>query len=197
MNNKPGKTFLMLVATGSILCAALSQAEIYKTVDENGNVIYTDQPPGPEARPMELPGLSIIETVRAMPGKRSSENDDEAEQQEQNALIRGLRSNFRDFAIISPTPEQTFTGTGNSVTVAWKTRFQLQPDMVVVIYLDGNDGIPTRQSSITMPQLDRGAHTVYAELFGSGNRKIATTATVTFHVRQYSVNFGANQSRGG
>ena len=42
--------------------AAFSQGEIYKVVDKDGNVTFTDQRPGAEAEPMDLPPLSVIET---------------------------------------------------------------------------------------------------------------------------------------
>ena len=37
--------------------------------------------------------------------------------------------------------------------------------------------------------LERGEHQVYAELRDSRNRRIVTTETVTFYVKQHSVNF--------
>ncbi|MDT8320840.1 MAG: DUF4124 domain-containing protein, partial [Xanthomonadales bacterium] len=37
-----------------------AEGKIWKVVDENGNVIYTDQAPHDGSKPMELPGLSII-----------------------------------------------------------------------------------------------------------------------------------------
>ena len=36
-------------------------AQVYKTVDENGNVVYTDQPPADGSRPIKLKELSVIE----------------------------------------------------------------------------------------------------------------------------------------
>ena len=37
-------------------------ADIWKVVDEDGNVTYTDQQPKDGSKPMDLPELSIIET---------------------------------------------------------------------------------------------------------------------------------------
>ena len=49
-----------LVLAGPL--AAQSGGEIYKVVDEHGNVTYTDQRPSEGAVPMDLPPLSVVET---------------------------------------------------------------------------------------------------------------------------------------
>ena len=49
--------------------AAQSSGEIYKVVDEHGNVTFTDQRPSSGAQPMDLPPLSVIETD---PGPRTT-----------------------------------------------------------------------------------------------------------------------------
>ena len=52
--------------------AAQSTGEIYKVVDEDGNVTFTDQRPSAQAQPMDLPPLSVIETDIPEPAARSA-----------------------------------------------------------------------------------------------------------------------------
>ena len=51
---------LVIALAMTFACATQASAEVYKTVDKDGNVIYTDRPPDPESKPMDLPGLSVI-----------------------------------------------------------------------------------------------------------------------------------------
>ena len=39
-----------------------SEGQIYKVVDEDGNVTFTDQKPSSNAEPVDLPPLSVIKT---------------------------------------------------------------------------------------------------------------------------------------
>lgn len=175
-----------------------ARAEVYKVVDENGNVTYTDQAPGPDARPMVLRELSVISPQVAAPkaGTEQAAEADAAVEGEQDVMsIRELRRAYRDFRIVSPMQEQHVWGTGNEVTIAWGAQYPLQPGMMVTIYVDGQAQPPTTQSAISMGSMDRGEHQVYAELVDSQNRRIALAETVTFFVRQWSVNFGAQQNQ--
>lgn len=174
--------------------AGNAQAEVYKVVDENGNVTYTDQAPGPDAEPLTLRGLSVIAPQQPRQPQPSAETVAAAEAagegQQEVTNIRDLRRGYRDFRIVSPEPDQHFVGTGNMATIAWDTRYRLQEGMMVTFYIDGEPQAPTTAQSMNIGPMDRGAHEVYAELRDSRNRQVATTEPVTFHIRQWSVNFG-------
>jgi len=188
------KVITALAAAGWLLCTGPLQAQIYKTVDENGNVTYSDKPMDDNAEPMTLPGLSVIQSVPSAP---RPETDAASDDQQEVTSITELRRGYRDFSIVSPAPEETIWGTANEATIAWDSRYQLQPGMTVTFFVDGNALEPTTDASMILRQLDRGAHTVSAELIDSRNRKIATAETVTFYIQQYSVQRRARNSRGG
>ncbi len=193
MSKESPRRFLIVVLAAGLLMTGPAQPEIYKTVDEAGNVVYTDQPPDESAEPMDLPELSVVEAVQAAP--RAASQPDPSDEEEVTS-VRDLRRGYRDFAIVSPQPEETIWGTGNEVLVAWNTQYRLQPGMKVTFYVDGESRETSTESSITLSRLNRGAHTVYAELWDARNRKIATTQPVTFYIQQYSVNYGANRNSG-
>jgi hypothetical protein len=187
------RTTRVLVATGWLLAAGSLQAEIYKTVDENGNVVYTDRAPAEGAKAMDLPGLSIIEMIRSEPKDTPAPVADD---QDAVTSIRELRRGYRDFSISQPVAEETYWGTGGEVALAWDTRYRLQPGMTVTFYVDGVAQEPTTAEAITVSRLDRGAHTVYAELMDARHRKIATADSVTFYIQQYSIHYGPNRQGG-
>lgn len=186
--NKSYAGMLMTFLTSALLVLAGSaQAQVYKTVDEDGNVTYTDQPPGPGAEPVELPGISVIESVPMAPP--AAKEDAELDEGQQVTDIRELRRGYKDFKITSPTQDEYIQGTGNLVTIAWDTRYELQPGMAVIISLDGSPLEPTVAPSVSIQQVDRGEHTASARLVDADLRTIATASPVTFYVRQFSQNF--------
>ena len=162
-----------------------AEGEIYKVVDEDGNVTFTDQKPNSGAEPVDLPPLSVIETDTPPPvaPAPSAEADEPGP-----PSIRDLKKQFRDFQITQPQNEETFWGTGNTVVVPWSSAEAIPPEMTVMLYVDGKGQKAPNAGGVSLT-LDRGEHSVYAELRDERNRRIITTETVTFFVKQHSVNF--------
>jgi hypothetical protein len=178
--------------------AAVAEGEIYKIVDKDGNVTFTDQRPSSTAQPMELPPLSIIETDIEVP----AEADGGAAEEAAEALPltpRELRRKYRDFRITSPQQEETFWGTANAVSVTWAASEPITEDLTVFLFVDGDSQqFPVNGSAQLV--LERGEHQVYAELRDPRNRRITSTEPVTFFVKQFSQNFNrpaASPGQGG
>jgi hypothetical protein len=172
------------MAAGNL--AAQSSGEIYKIVDENGNVTYTDQRPSGGAEPMDLPPLSVIETDIVVPAPAAQ--GVQAAEEVKEPTPRDLRRQFRDFRITQPQPEETFWGTANAVVVAWGSSQSVPPELSARLFVDGNAQDVPGSGSVTLT-LDRGEHQVYVELLDARKRRIITTQTVTFFVKQQSVGF--------
>ncbi|MEE8495674.1 MAG: DUF4124 domain-containing protein [Xanthomonadales bacterium] len=167
-------------------------ADIWKIVDPYGNVVYTDQAPGDGSTPMDLPELSVIETD-------IQHQQTLAGEEQVKALTSGeLRRLYRDFRITRPLPEETFWGTANTVVVSWSSKTALTPDLNVHLFVDGRAQVVPATGGVSLT-LERGEHKVFAELRDARNRRIIKTGSVTFFVKQNSVNFNRPRptSRGG
>lgn len=182
--------WLALAALSLSLFCGSAAAEIYKVVDENGNVTYTDQAPSPAAQPLDLPKLPVVETtpVEPLPDVNAGE-----EASDQTMTRRDLRRMYRDFHLTRPAQDETFWGTGNTVVVSWDSSTPLMPDMSVRLLLDGEQERITQTNMVALT-LNRGTHTVQAELRDGRGRRVATTEQVTFYVKQYSRLFNQQQS---
>lgn len=157
-------------------------AQVYKVVDENGNVSYTDQPPGDGSKPIKLAPISVIEAPEY---EKAPEVENEGEEgDEKQPSLSYLRRIYKDFSIISPVQEESVWKPNGPVAVAWNVRTALQPGMKVTLYLDGAEHVTTVESIIPLSNLDRGEHILRAELKNSKNQVVATAPTVTFFVRQ-------------
>ena len=165
--------------------------QIYKVVDKDGNVTYTDQAPGDGSEPMKLPELSVVSTDYEAE-QATSEVDQVVEEEEGAELTRReLRRLYRDFRISRPAPEETFWGTENTVVVGWESPEPLQEGMKVQFTIDGAKQ-PASQENMMALTLDRGAHTVSALLLDARGRPLATAETVTFYVHQQTVRGGGS-----
>lgn len=162
--------------------------DIYKVVDKDGNVTFTDQKPSAGAEPVDLPPLSVVETDTPPPpvAAAGSAVEDGAEKP---LTPRQMRRLYKDFRIIQPQNEETFWGTANTVVVSWGSSQALADDMKAILYVNGQPQDVPGAGSVSLT-LERGEHSVYVELRDGSNRRITTTETVTFFVKQHSANFG-------
>lgn len=171
---------LLLMSSLALSTQAHAQDKIYKSVDENGNVIFSDQPPTPDAKPMLLQESNIIKTVKAQPAPVGS---------------AGETSNQPlEIGILSPQPEETFWGTGNDLPVLLEVKPDMRPGMQVNLYIDDEKIATVASEQTTLQQIDRGTHTFRAELVSNNDEIIATTETRTFFMKQYSQNFNNNNN---
>ena len=173
---------LLLAFTASPL-----MAEVYKTVDKDGNVTYTDKPPSDGSGPMELPGLSVIEKPEYQKTARESEAEAIANGTQTvpaEKSLRQLQNDFKDFAIVSPQQEESVWRPDGPVTIAWSTGSQVLEGMKVTVTLDGKRLATTTDRMVLVPNMERGEHTVTAELTDARNRRVASAEPVTFFIRQ-------------
>lgn len=172
--------FLILLACPMAMVTIAVSAEVYKVVDADGNVTYTDIPPPDGSGPIKLTPISVIEApTYEQPAKADAEGDESKEMS-----LRYLRKQYADFAIVSPQQNESVWHPDAAIPVAWSTRYQLQEGMQVTVYIDGKQQSKTGEQTISVPELDRGEHKVEAQLTDSKNRRVATAEPVTFFVRR-------------
>ncbi len=175
-----GSTLIMML----LMCFCLNaNGQIYKIVDKDGNITYTDQAPGDGSAPMELPELSVVTTDYATDPVDTAPVPDAAED---DTSPKALRKLYRDFHISRPAPEETFWGTENTVVVAWETSAALQDGMKVRFTIDGVAQTASTENMLGVT-LDRGTHTVSAAIIDASGRPVVTADPVTFFVHQQTV----------
>ena len=135
---------------------------------------------------MELPELSVIETNIQVEAA-STGGSNSAGEEKKPLTPRQLRNRYRDFRITRPFPAETFWGTANAVVVTWGSKMPITPDLKARLVVDGQSQAAPASGGVPLT-LNRGEHKVYAELRDARNRRIVVTETVTFFVRQNTVN---------
>ncbi len=151
--------------------------EIYKSYDENGNIVYSDQPPEPDAEPLVLPEPNIISSsVPVNPSPPSNSN-------------AGFNAPQRVLEMLRPVEEETFWGTAQALEVSFDVQPDLAPQMRIAIYVDDQRVALISSTNTTITDIDRGTHSVRAELLDSRGNVLTATEPRTFFMKQHSANF--------
>ena len=167
----PGLACLGLLA-GSAL-ADNGQTTVYKWVDAQGIVHYSDQP-HPNAQKLEIRGA---QTFSAMPLPQNASPSQPVETQSSD-------SGYDSCAIAEPADQQMLMNVYQTTAVV-ETSPQLRPGDQVRLFVDGKQ-IQGSGSSFTFP-VERGQHSVQAMVEDSTGQIVCETNTVTFFVHQPSV----------
>ena len=151
-----------------VLVAAQAHAqEVYRWVDEDGVVHYSDRSRG-EAERVELPELQRMDSIRGTAG-------DEAETPPEATAVR--------VRIERPRAEETFRDPRGLVPVSVALSGELAGGRVLVYYLDGRPVLdPTRRPSVQLEDVPRGEHRVSVAI-REGGEEIVRSEPVTFHMR--------------
>jgi hypothetical protein len=175
---KPAKQ-VVFVAITLVWAGALSAA-VYKSVDAQGNVVYTDEPSA-DAKPVKLPPLSTVPAPRY---RSSTQPSAELEQ--------AAATSYEQISIVSPTQDETLRDNTGTVPV----NVVLQPELNSAAghrfryFLDGQaQGKPTESAQIGFENLDRGAHTLEAAVVDSAGQELIRSSSVQFFLHRQSINF--------
>lgn len=159
-----------------LLVGLAAQAQVYKWVDENGVVHYTDQPPAKNAEPARLPPLQTFKGG-ALPKLDNSAGAEDT--------VRPVPTKVR---IASPTPDETFrSDSEGQVTVSVVVSPELKPEQALVYYVDGvAQGEAIRDYRFTVQNLERGSHSLSVAVV-EGKKEVSRSAPVTIHMKQATI----------
>ena len=155
-----------------LLLAQSAAAEIYRWVDENGVVHYTDKPPRPGAEPARLPAIQTVAPRQlAAPPQGTDERD-----------TQPAAPDYR-VAISRPAPDEVIRDPSPSMTAAASVTPPLQPGHGLNFYFDGTlvNPAPTQASTVSLPPVYRGTHTLSVDVVDAGGRVLASSNQVSFH----------------
>jgi hypothetical protein len=162
-----------------IVLAASVQADVYKSVNEKGEVIYSDQPTA-NAQRMKLPELPTY-TAPPVPSLSSAPNTNKA---------APVASPYKSVKIILPENDATIRDNQGIVRV----QVELNPSLMtkqghkIQFYLNGEPhGIPVDSTSISFSNLDRGTYTLSTSVIDANGVVLSRADPVDFHLHRESL----------
>ena len=174
---------LVVMALGGHVVA---QTTIYRHVDKDGNVTFTDQS-GPGREQVRVtPVQTYTPPAASVPKPRAGS----AGKDQTRALSDAARPTpaYTRFEIASPSNEEAIRNNAGAIKVGVRVEPTLAPNDRVQLLIDGKPlGEPTRSTIVTSPNIDRGTHTLSARLVDKKGNTRAVAPGVTFHLIRASV----------
>jgi hypothetical protein len=161
----------------SLVSGVAVAATVYRWVDAQGIVHYSDQP-HPQAQVLDVQPKNLVSTPVQSSSSSSSTSTTPA----------GPDAPPYRCDLIRPENDEVFL---NTSTVS--ARVQIEPQLAandqIAIAVDGKrlQNQPTRGTEFIIQDVERGTHTIMIAVYDStGKNQLCTTSTATFHVRQPS-----------
>lgn len=170
-------TFLAFI----LPCTAESQ--IYKTVDEDGNVVFTDIPPRTDDTAVEQ---IVIETPNsfavdeAIPAQDAWIVDTPEESEEPPFRYKTLE-------IASPADDESIRENAGNITIVANISPRLQRGHVMRLLMDGEIAQEGSQATFSLANVDRGTHTLALEIVNGAGEVQLRSANSTFHLLRYAI----------
>lgn len=149
----------------------LHAADVYKSVDRDGNTVFSDVP-SENAEKIEVRDLPTIPALEQQP-------------------VRPLKAEpverYNTLIIASPKHDETYFRSEGDLVVALQIQPRLASGDTVVLYLNSNEFLSGRSLTYSIPELDRGTYQLRVAIKDATDKIIKSSETVTFHLRQTSI----------
>jgi hypothetical protein len=162
----------------SLLAAfAVHAAVVYKWVDADGVVHFSDQPsPGAEKIFTSSSTAGTVTTPRSAAGSRQAPRSGAA------GAVGAI--DYSEFSIVSPVNDQTFFG-DDVVAVHLNLKPALKSEQSIRWHLNGKQlDYPPDAVAFSLSHLDRGSYVLAATLTDQQSGESENSNSVTFYVRQ-------------
>lgn len=179
---------LLIVLGLSVIAPLTALGAVYKYIAPDGSVTYSDQPkegakevdlppapPPPVAEIPATPGTGSPQTAAPVPPDQAGE--------------KPAFTGYTAFAIVSPENDATLreNSGGVEIQLAMEPALNLEAGHKITALLDGKPAAEGQTGlTIMLPNIDRGTHTVEAQVSDSSGALLATTNPVTFHLKRIS-----------
>jgi uncharacterized protein DUF4124 len=170
---------ILLILAGLTLSLAATSQEIYRWVDKNGTVHYSDQPDSPNA---EL--INVIEP-NAYEGEATTQDSGASVPASPEEESEPSVSPYESLSIVEPPPDQVYFGSDAAVSVQADLQGTLRPDHSVVFFVNGNR-TPSNGLGMQLSGLARGTYFLRASILDQYGKPVISSQQTTFHVRQAS-----------
>ena len=157
-----------------ITYAGLASAEIYRYIDAEGNVSFSNEPPpGVKAERVDLPPPNTI--TSDVP-----EITPPAPKSNSKAVYTG-------FSIAQPENDAPLRDNAGNVSVSIDLAPALRPSDTIYLYLDGTEVAKGATTRFELTNVDRGTHQLWAEVKNQAGDTLIKSNAITFHLLRVSV----------
>src|SRR5690606_21195191 len=168
----------LVLACLVVSAAATGATEVYRWVDEDGVVHFSDQP-HPGAEKLEVADPPTVPAYRrSTPAQRTPA--------QQQAPATPATAAYQSLEIVQPAAEETLWNIGGRLTVVLGLQPALQPGHRVRVHFDGTPReVPGLR--FELEEVYRGAHNLQAEVVNEAGQVLIRSEPIRFYVQQTSI----------
>ncbi|MFP5382564.1 MAG: DUF4124 domain-containing protein [Gammaproteobacteria bacterium] len=165
---------LLMPALLLLFAVSSTAAEIYRHVDAQGRITYTDQPTD-SAEPVALEPLNTLPAT-ANPAATTGQH-----------MAPGTPfTGYQSLVLTGVENGAILRNPTAPVTLGTRMQPQLQPGHSLLIHHNGHQANTDNVSSITVPDIERGSHTFRAEVLDADGQVLIQSYDLTIHVHRAS-----------
>lgn len=175
--NKVSQGIKLLLVLLSLSLTTTVLAEVFRVVDDEGNVTYTDTPPAndPTAEPVELPTINTQPALK-MPAASTAKKQDDKQQ------------GYQQISILSPAPGTTVPPGQQALPVQVSLTPALhEGDMIQLLFNGQPYGAPSTSRMFNINDIFRGEHSLQAQVINSSGDVLISSSSTTVHVKRHSI----------
>lgn len=171
------KTYLFLIPIITLIFSSNALAEMYKSVDEQGNITYSDTPPEEEAEAMEPPMLNTMPTVKPRPTPATPEEEVQEE------------TTYTSLSVQSPQNDATLRSNSGNISVSLNINpaLNIQQGHYMSVQVNGitvKDKI--NSSSTQLTNIDRGTLSITASVKNKKGATLLSSNPITVYLHRAS-----------
>lgn len=167
----------------AISIALSAHAELYKSVDENGNVTYTDKS-GAKSQPVQPPGLTSY-----APPKRHTEADTPEPASGQSPPSVAKVTSYSSIAIRQPANGTTLRDSAGvlPITLEITPALDVAAGHALVVLINGKSVSRSQALEFKLENVERGEHRITARVIDAKGKVLKESAAVTVQLHRPSV----------
>jgi len=172
---------ILLLIFLTVYSAAIA-AEVFRWVDDSGEVHYSDRP-HEGAEMVTLPQAQTFSMPAAQSVRRNTDTANDAQEAQTKVF------SYTAVNIVSPTQNEVMWSAGGKVKVSVSVQPELRRGHSVMIYLDDKmvGGLTGNKREMEMTEVFRGDHTLHAEVRDAIGVVVGKGNSVMFTVKQTSI----------
>lgn len=177
----------LMILSATMLVSGIAESRFYKSVDADGNIIYSDTPT-PGAEQLTPPPISTVEGRPAAKDTGNAANTTDEAATEEPA--KKPPTKYTKFSMLQPANDDTIWDNSGAVPVSLKLEPALDTENghSIWVYVDGKAVVKNSQSLVQpLSGIDRGTHRIRAEVRNEKRKTLKRTKDVTIHMKRASV----------
>lgn len=166
--------FALTVVLGSLATSSLA-ADVYKYIDDNGNIYYSDKKPLSNITEDKLKKITINDNKHLNP---------KSDWQSTDPKLSKKDLEFEKFFIASPGNNSSITLEGDNILVIANLAKDLSSKYRVKFYLNGIARGKVKSGTQLISDMEEGNHSLYAEVINAKTRKVLKTSPeINFNIK--------------